>query len=162
MGTQNIIIRPATDADREAILALGPRLAVGVAPWRDQSEALAAGGRWLEDSLAAAARGEGAAFVGSVADEVLGVIGIRPSRHFTGENDGYIGELVVAENASRQGIGQALIDVADTWARDHGLANLTLHTGAYNTGARAFYAALGFTEEEVRLTRPLTTNQPSS
>jgi hypothetical protein len=39
--------------------------------------------------------------------------------------------------------------------RDHGLRNLTLHTGAFNAGARAFYAALGFAEEEVRLTRPI-------
>lgn len=28
-------------------------------------------------------------------------------------------------------------------------------TGAFNADARAFYAALGFTEEEVRLTRPI-------
>ena len=44
---------------------------------------------------------------------------------------------------------------ADAWARDHGLRSLTLHTGAFNTNARAFYAALGFAEEEVRLTRPI-------
>ncbi|HEX3513442.1 MAG TPA: GNAT family N-acetyltransferase, partial [Trebonia sp.] len=84
---------------------------------------------------------------------VVGVLSIHPSRHFTGELDGYIGELVVAEHASRRGIGRALVEAADTWARDHGLAHLTLHTGSYNTSARAFYAALGFAEEEVRLTR---------
>ena len=83
------------------------------------------------------------------------VISIGPSTHFTGEHDGYIGELAVAEHASRQGIGRALIGAADTWARGRGLAHLTLHTGARNTGGRAFYAALGFAEEEVRLTRPL-------
>jgi hypothetical protein len=33
--------------------------------------------------------------------------------------------------------------------------NLTLHTGAFNANARGFYAALGFVEEEVRLTRPV-------
>jgi GNAT superfamily N-acetyltransferase len=94
-------------------------------------------------------------FVAAVADQVLGVISIRPSTHFTGERDGYIGELAVAEHASRQGVGRALIGAADAWARDRGLAHLTLHTGARNAGARAFYAALGFVEEEVRLTRPL-------
>jgi GNAT superfamily N-acetyltransferase len=77
--------------------------------------------------------------------------------------------------APRQGIGRELMGAADTWARDHGLAHLTLHAGARNAGARnagarnagarnagarnagarAFYAALGFAEEEVRLTRPL-------
>ena len=92
---------------------------------------------------------------------VAGVLSIRPTRHFTGEHDGYIGELAVAEHASRRGIGRALITAADSWARDHGLANLTLHTGAFNTRARAFYAALGFTEEEVRLTRRLAPPETS-
>jgi ribosomal protein S18 acetylase RimI-like enzyme len=155
MGTESITIRTGTDADREAVLALAPRLLVGVAPWRDQAEALAAGRRWLEGSLAAAARAEGAVFVAAVADQVLGVISIGPVTHFTGERDGYIGELAVAEHTARQGIGRALVAAADTWARDHGLAHLTLHAGARNAGARAFYAALGFTEEEVRLTRPV-------
>ncbi len=155
MSTESIAIRTGTDTDREAVLALAPRLAIGVAPWRDQAEALAAGRRWLEGSLAAAARGEGTVFVAAVADQVVGVISIGLSTHFTGERDGYIGELAVAGHAARQGIGRALIGAADTWARDHGLAHLTLHTGARNAGARAFYAALGFAEEEVRLTRPL-------
>jgi ribosomal protein S18 acetylase RimI-like enzyme len=87
--------------------------------------------------------------------DVVGVLSIRPSRHFTGEHDGYIGELVVAQYAGRSGIGRSLVAAAEAWARDQGLAHLTLHTGAYNTSARAFYAALGFAEEEVRLTRPV-------
>jgi hypothetical protein len=49
---------------------------------------------------------------------------------------------------------------AGGWARDRGLVNLTLHTGVYNTTARAFYAALGFAEEEVRLTLPLVAPPP--
>ena len=155
MNAESIVIRTATDADREAVLALAPRLLVGVAPWRDQAEALLAGRRWLEESLDAAKSGDGAVLVAADAAGIAGVISVRPSTHFTGERDGYIGELVVADRASRHGIGRALIDAADAWSRDHGLRNLTLHTGAFNAGARGFYAALGFTEEEVRLTRPL-------
>ena len=52
-------------------------------------------------------------------------------------------------------VDEAAVDTAEAWARDRGLAHLTLHTGAYNASARAFYAALGFAEEEVRLTRPV-------
>jgi GNAT superfamily N-acetyltransferase len=52
--------------------------------------------------------------------------------------------------------GAALVETAETWARDHGLRHLTLHTGALNATARAFYAALGFQEEEVRLTRVIS------
>jgi ribosomal protein S18 acetylase RimI-like enzyme len=155
MSSAGIIVRPATDADAPAVLELAPRLAEGVAPWRDQAEARAAGRRWLEESLAAAARGYGVVLVAADGDAIAGVLSIRPSRHFTGEPDGYIGELAVAERAARHGIGRALIGAADVWARDHDLRHLTLHTGAFNTGARAFYAALGFEEEEIRLTRPV-------
>jgi ribosomal protein S18 acetylase RimI-like enzyme len=150
-----IPIRPADDDDRAGILELAARLAEGVAPWRDQAEALLAGRRWLEESLDAAKTGECAVLVAADADGIAGVITVRASTHFTGERDGYIGELVVAERTSRHGIGRALIAAADAWARKHGLRNLTLHTGSFNTNARAFYAALGFAEEEVRLTRPI-------
>jgi ribosomal protein S18 acetylase RimI-like enzyme len=156
MDNSGMSIRPASDADKEAIFALAPRLAEGVAPWRDQNEARAAGRRWLADSLAAAA-GDGTVFVAADGNAIAGVISVRPSRHFTGERDAYIGELAVAEHAARRGIGSALVEAAEGWAREHGLVNLTLHTGALNTGARAFYAALGFAEEEVRLTRAVPT-----
>lgn len=155
MDEPTIGLRPAEEADRAGILELAPRLAEGVAPWRDQAEALLAGRRWLEESLAAAAAGDGAVIVAADADGIAGVITVRPSTHFTGERDGYIGELAVADRAARQGIGRALIAAADTWARDRGLRHLTLHTGAFNANARAFYAALGFADEEVRLTRPI-------
>lgn len=153
MDNAGITIRAATDDDEEAVVALAPRLAEGLAPWRDAGEAVAQGRRWLEDSLAVAARGDGAVFVAMDRGSVTGVITVRPSRHFTGERDAYIGELVVAERGARRGIGSALVAAAEDWARERGLVNLTLHTGAFNAGARAFYAALGFTEEEVRLTR---------
>jgi ribosomal protein S18 acetylase RimI-like enzyme len=155
MGELSILVRPVGDDDRAAILELAPRLAEGVAPWRDQGEALLAGRRWLEDSLAAAQTGDGVVLVVADTDGIAGVISLRPSTHFTGERDGYIGELVVARRTARRGIGRALVAAAEGWARDHGLRHLTLHTGAFNTGARAFYADLGFFEEEVRLTRPV-------
>jgi len=44
---------------------------------------------------------------------------------------------------------------AEDWARARGLRHLTLQTGAANAEARAFYRALGYLEEEVRLTRSL-------
>ena len=43
----------------------------------------------------------------------------------------------------------------DSWARDAGHSRITLETGAANQDARAFYAALGYTDEEVVLTRSL-------
>jgi ribosomal protein S18 acetylase RimI-like enzyme len=155
MSTASVSVRPATAADRPAILALGPRLAEGVAPWRDQDAARTVGHDWLNGSLDEALKGTGAVFVAVDGGTIEGVISVNETRHFTGEQDGYIGELVVAVPAARRGIGRALIGAAETWAREHGLEHLTLHAGAHNANARAFYAALGFAEEEVRLTRPV-------
>lgn len=146
-------VRIAREQDTRGVLALAPRLAEGIAPWRNRAAAESAGCRWLEDSLTVASRGEGVVLVAVVGDVVVGVISARPTGHFSGECDAYIGELAVDRCAVRQGVGRLLVEAARTWARDQGLANLTLQTGAFNATARAFYSALGFQEEEVRLTR---------
>jgi hypothetical protein len=55
-----ILIRPARDEDRPAVLALAARLAEGVASWRDPEAAVDAARKWLDASLdpARARRGE--------------------------------------------------------------------------------------------------------
>ncbi len=81
-----------------------------------------------------------------------GVISVSRSRHFSGEEDAYIGELAVAQNVDRGGVGSRLVTAARPWAKERGLRCLTLHTGAANATARTFYEALGFRDEDVRLT----------
>jgi ribosomal protein S18 acetylase RimI-like enzyme len=155
MNGDHVQIRAATEHDKPAILQLAPRLAEGVAPWRDRHAAIQAARQWLTDSFATAARHDGAVLVAADKTSITGVITVSEQRHFTGDTDAYIGELAVASHAVRHGIGRALIAAADTWARGRRLRNLTLHTGMANISGRAFYAALGFREEEIRLTRPL-------
>jgi len=155
MNSADIHIRPATEHDKPVVLRFAPRLAEGLAAWRDRQAAILAAQQWLRDSFATSARHDGAVLVATDETEVTGVITISTHRHFTGENDGYIGELAVASHATRRGIGQALIKAAETWAQERGLRHLTLHTGIANIPARQFYSALGFQEEEIRLTRPL-------
>ncbi len=155
MNSEQIHIRAATEHDKPAVLQLTPRLAEGLAAWRDHRAAVPAARQWLTDSFATAARQDGTVLVAVDKTGVAGVITISEQRHFTGEIDGYIGELAVASHAIRRGIGRALIAAAETWAQARGLRHLTLHTGMANIPARHFYAALGFREEEIRLTRPL-------
>jgi ribosomal protein S18 acetylase RimI-like enzyme len=155
MNSEHIHIRAAADNDKPGVLQLAPRLAEGVAPWRDQQTAVLAARQWLTDSFDAAARQDAAVLIAVGKTNIAGVITVSEQRHFTGEIDGYIGELAVATHAVRRGIGRALITAAETWARDRRLRHLTLHTGMVNIPARDFYAALGFQEEEIRLTRPL-------
>jgi len=76
----------------------------------------------------------------------VGLVTVGHRRHFAGELDAYIGELIVAEAAEGRGIGRLLMRAAEDWADSRGLRRLTLETGAANSAARAFYASLGYLE----------------
>lgn len=126
-----------------------------MAEWRDPIAARAAVVAWVSQSVAEADREGHTVLVAEDGAELVGLVSVGERRHFTGAIDGYIGELVVAERSVRRGIGSALVAAVEGWARERGLRYLTLETGAASTGARAFYSALGFAEEDIRLTKPL-------
>jgi GNAT superfamily N-acetyltransferase len=154
-----IVVRPFEPGDRAAVLVLSQRLTIGVAVWRDQERVSEAAHGWVEASLATADKPDHAVFVavaGGSDGEVVGFVSVGESKHFTGQVDGYVGELVTAAAAEGRGVGRALMAAAEDWARQRGLSNLTLETGAANGRARNFYANLGYLEEEVRLTRRLS------
>jgi ribosomal protein S18 acetylase RimI-like enzyme len=153
-GGAEIVVRAFCAADREQVLALAPRLAEGVASWRDPDAVMGAVREWLTGSMASNDPQRSAVYVAvdRTSDRVVGVNSVSQSRHFSGEEDAYIGELAVAQNAGRGGVGSRLVAAASSWAKERGLRCLTLHTGAANTTARTFYEALGFRDEDVRLT----------
>jgi len=155
-----VLIRPVRSADHAAVRALAPRLAEGVATWRDRRAVDRAARTWVEDAIdhaggPADTTPERALLVAEVDGRVAGFVSLATRAHFTGEIDAYVGELVVAVTAEGRGVGRSLVAAAEAWARERGLARITLETGAGNAAARAFYAALGFAEEDVRLTRTL-------
>lgn len=57
-----------------------------------------------------------------------------------------IQSLVVDTRARGAGIGRALMDRAEAWARARGLASVALHTTLTRADARAFYARLGYAD----------------
>ena len=89
-----IEIRQVQPDDHFAVLALSPRLTVGVAPWRDPSKVALAVRGWLESSLATARELGHMVFVAVVSNEVVGVVTLSERRHFSGDVDAYVGELV--------------------------------------------------------------------
>ncbi len=68
---------------------------------------------------------------------------------------GFVSDLVVAEAQRRRGIGRALLQAAEQRAREAGASVIRLDVKAGNAGARALYAAEGFTEIETLLEKPL-------
>ncbi|MEO8330682.1 MAG: GNAT family N-acetyltransferase [Candidatus Nanopelagicales bacterium] len=157
MGGADVLVRPFVSKDREAILALVPRLVAGVAPYRDPEGVRASVVEWVRDSIDAVngAEGKAAVFVAESNGGLSGFVSVEVRGHWSGGQDAYVGELVVAPGAVRTGVGRLLMSEAEEWARNRGLARLSLETGADNQTARTFYAAGGYVEEEVRLSKAL-------
>lgn len=150
-------IRPYRSADHDAVTALADRLRVGVAPWRDPSAVPQVVRSWVAGSIKDVDPVDSPALVAADAHDgrVLGFVCCGRRTHWTGQVDAYVGELVVAVPAQGRGVGRALVAAAAEWARQRGHHRLTIETGAANAGARAFYARLGYAEEEVVLSRGL-------
>jgi ribosomal protein S18 acetylase RimI-like enzyme len=58
----------------------------------------------------------------------------------------YVGDLVVAESARRQGIARKLLEVCESYARAAGRDELRISVLAANNGARTLYRSSGFTD----------------
>jgi len=137
------------------VLRLAERLQEGVASWRDATAVAAAVQGWVREAVDADASERRALFVVEDGGELLGFVTASTRRHFAGDLDAYVGELVVDRRAEGRGIGRMLMTAAEAWGRGQGLAHISVDTGAANARARAFYDALGYEEEEIKLTKPL-------
>ena len=150
-----MIVRRYELRDREPVLALAERLQEGVASWRDAAGVRAAVVEWVREAVDSETSDRRAVFVAEEGDEVVGFVTASTRRHFAGDLDAYVGELVVDQRVERRGVGRMLMNAAEEWGRREGLAHISLDTGAANTRARAFYRALGYREEDIKLTKSL-------
>jgi ribosomal protein S18 acetylase RimI-like enzyme len=152
-------IRAARPQDYPALLDLSPRLAIGVAPWRDPAKVACAAREWIGSSLASAGEHGHAVLVALLGGQVAGMVSLAEREHFTGEVDAYVSELAVDRAMEGRGAGRALMAAAEQWAAAQGLTRITLETGARNHRARHFYEEAGYQEEEVRLTKAVAPRQ---
>lgn len=148
-----IRVRPYRPDDRDRVMLLAPRLTEGTAAWRDPADTL----RGVEVAVRSAidsfrVRGH-AVFVAATGDDIVGLVTVSERISFTGQREGYVGWLAVQAGMERRGIGSTLMGVAENWAANRGVSCITLETGAANHAARSLYRALGYEEEDVRLTK---------
>lgn len=153
----NFSIRPARLGDLDAIRGLLPRLAQFELPPGRVAEHL-----WQGDEkiLLAWAQGKEPDCLVQVAlDQQENILGVAMSRLrpelLSGEPSAHLEALMVAKSAEGAGIGQALMDAAESAARNRGARSMTLHAFASNTRACRLYEKLGYDGELIRFTKNL-------
>jgi GNAT superfamily N-acetyltransferase len=150
-------IRNATAADRDFVVALADRLVDGFdAPSHRTKAELIEGDRralieWFDGEKADEAmyvaeldgRPAGVAYLVTLVD----YFNLRPHAHLS--------VLAVEKSAEGKGVGSALLEACEQWARSRGSDRLTLSALVTNARARALYERRGFGGEYIRYVLPL-------
>lgn len=92
---------------------------------------------------------DAAVFVAETPAGIVGRLSIARDPHPASDHVADLG-LMVAGDHRRQGIGRALMEAAEEWARESGIRKLELHVFPHNTAALALYESLGYSREGVR------------
>jgi ribosomal protein S18 acetylase RimI-like enzyme len=79
--------------------------------------------------------------------------------YFNGEKHGYISDLAVDKVFEGQGVGRALMNKAEEWARQQGYGLLTLYVFAGNKRAQLFYEKNGFQQEVIKYAKGINADE---
>jgi ribosomal protein S18 acetylase RimI-like enzyme len=130
-------------------------LVFGSSAWQDK-QALAPGFR---ETLAQAISHQdlrSTVLIAEAADETpLGFISLTVREDVGGIERAHVADLAVTDSARRTGVGTALMNAAESWARKLGMSVLSLDVWSTNENALAFYRRLGFLAESVCLIKRL-------
>jgi ribosomal protein S18 acetylase RimI-like enzyme len=156
-AARQFVVRSATKADGEAMLALFPRLADFEIPDSRTAEHL-----WIHDAalmrdwidgktdgcLVQVAENEQGDIVG------LAMLTLKPEL-LSHEPSAHLEAIAVANGVEGQGIGQMLRRAAEAEAIARGAQTMTLHVFSSNKRARGFYERSGYDGELMRYIKPL-------
>lgn len=84
----------------------------------------------------------------------------RTHNDFTGQLEAVLLNQYVDEPYRGQGLGQRLMDTAETWARQQGLQHISLSVGVHNHLGQKLYESLGYRVDTLRMTKTLDPRVP--
>jgi ribosomal protein S18 acetylase RimI-like enzyme len=104
---------------------------------------------------------DGRIFVAVDGARVIGIVCVWARVPPDGPDDvphdhAYVSDLAVLGTHRRSGIGRALLERAEAFARERGATTLRVGVRSHNAAARRLYRAAGFAENRVELAKPLT------
>ena len=128
----------------------------GIEPTLPKGEEMA--DRYLAHMLRRCADGTGRIYVTEADGRIVGFVGVLA--RVVPEPDesqayAYVSDLVVLPAYRRRGLGRALLERAEAYARREGARSLRVGVLARNDGAGRLYHRLGFADYTVQLTKPL-------
>ena len=91
----------------------------------------------------------GAVLVAEADGRIIGRLSVARDPHPASRHVADVG-LMVARDERRRGVGRALMEAAESWARENRVAKLELHVFPHNTPAIALYEKLGYRREGMR------------
>jgi GNAT superfamily N-acetyltransferase len=145
----DVRIRAASDADREFVISLMPRLVeFGPPAWRDAAQMTAHDTRVITESLLNPTPDTAVFIAEDAGGAPLGFIHLHAAtEHYNREEHGHVEDIIVAPEGEGMGVGRALLEKAEEWARGRGYRWLTLNVFAENLRAREVYRRLGYGED---------------
>ena len=152
------MIRPATPSDRDFVLNLASRLVDGFdAPSHRTKAELIEGDRraleaWFEDP----SKADEAMLIAELDGKAAGCAYlVTLVDYFNERPHAHLSVLAVEKAAEGKGIGSALLEACEQWARGRGSDRLTLSALVTNARARSLYERKGFGGEYIRYVLPL-------
>ena len=148
-------IRPAHAGDDEFILSLVERFVDFELPaWRKRHDCANGIRRDLKRALDQLPASENLFIAEDEAGERLGFLRVQKTRDFfSGRANCHISDIAVAQGCEGRGIGRALLDHAQVWAKKQRCTLITLAVFPGNARARELYERAGFGDDLLRLAK---------
>lgn len=154
--SDEVLIRAAREEDRDFVAGfVSSLLEYGSPAWKE-TRSLVPGFRTV---LGDAVSNQDARATVLIAQdrqgERLGFVSVKIRENVTGAERAHVADLAVREDARGSGVGRALMQAVEAWARARGLATVGLDAWSTNARAMAFYHRLGYRPESLHLIKEL-------
>ena len=157
MPIRDLVIRPASAADRAFLESLNDRLiAEAAAPGLTRENFAAFQDRYTKSALDEPSPGSATLIAADGSGTPLGYIHLESTDDsLSGATVGYVSILAVTAQAEGRGVATRLMEEAEGWARAQGYRFLLLDVFGSNATARRFYERKGYVADSLKLRRQL-------